>query len=119
MVLTATATFNVIVIHTFTAADRQREETFRRLCKGDRVSLSPGDRIYMAVDPRFTVVNRQVTSCLCLPANLSFSSDSVSLSVVHRLENTARTLSLWLPPPRVRWTQRRLHTRWHLQRQAP
>ncbi len=54
LVLTATATFDVIVVHTFTSEDKSAE-TFRRLEKGESVSLEPGDRIYMAVDPRFVV----------------------------------------------------------------
>ena len=106
--LTATATFNVIVVHTLAEASGQREKTFRRLCKGDRVSLSPGDRIYMAVDPKFTVTNRQVNPCLCLSAYLSSPSDSVSLSVAHRHGSAVRTLSRWSKPPRVRWPRRRL-----------
>ena len=54
MVLTATASFNVIVVHTFTGEDKS-VETFRRLQRGATVHLEPGDRIYMAVDPAFAV----------------------------------------------------------------
>lgn len=54
LLLTATATFNVIVVQEFTSADKS-VETFRRLSKGEQVSLEPGDRIYMAVDPAFAV----------------------------------------------------------------
>eukprot|EP01043_Picozoa_sp_COSAG02_P013469 COSAG02_NODE_539_length_20605_cov_93.802155_7_plen_1307_part_00 len=54
LVLTATATFNVIVVHTFTGEDKS-VESFRRLQKGESVKLEPDDCIYMAVDPRFVV----------------------------------------------------------------
>ena len=54
LVLRATATFDVIVVHTFSGADKS-VETFRRLARHDSVSLEPADRVYMTVNDQFAI----------------------------------------------------------------
>ena len=64
LVLQATASFDVIVVHTFTGADKSAE-TFRRLARHDSVSLEPADRIYMTVNDAFQVGHAAPPKDMC------------------------------------------------------